>query len=391
METNNNTPTERSSQQEQNGPDLIGRCRAGDTAAFNEFVQRYQNKVFSYLRYALGDETLAAEATRRTFVSAYKNIKRVPAEIPVKTWLLKIAEEELIREAGKQKAWYAKILPKSWFRSSKAPDAEDIDVPGPKDPGCESIRALLSEYLDDELNELDGKRVDKHLRSCSACFQEFDELQDTVMLVQSFGPKRAPIELRPQINAEIEKLVPLRERIRFFQNLPLLQGVSATLTVLMLFGAAFLVREMQENQRLRRQVLEHSAVRGSEPSEHPAAPEPGIFVILTGSLISEESVAELGSIFKTLDLDLKTAPPRFIPGEQEALLDTIRSKIQEMHGEVIEEHDIRKNGLKIEKLVVEVPQDANQMFSLFLQQLKSTENQPEPETLSLEIYLIDKL
>ena len=70
---------------------LIERFRAGDRAAFEELVRRYQRPVFSLaLRYLRSDAD-AKDLVQRTFVKAYGALAGFRAEASFRTWLYRIA------------------------------------------------------------------------------------------------------------------------------------------------------------------------------------------------------------------------------------------------------------------------------------------------------------
>ena len=50
--------------------------------------------------------------------------------------------------------------------------------------GCESIREMLSAYIDDELDTGERQVVDLHLESCSLCREEYESMRKTVDLLR---------------------------------------------------------------------------------------------------------------------------------------------------------------------------------------------------------------
>jgi len=45
---------------------------------------------------------------------------------------------------------------------------------------CEEVRALLSEYVDDELDREDRRRVERHVRFCHRCHTVLGNLRQTL-------------------------------------------------------------------------------------------------------------------------------------------------------------------------------------------------------------------
>ena len=73
---------------------------------------------------------------------------------------------------------------------------------------CSEIRELLSEYIDDVLDEKEKSAIEEHIRTCSTCFQEMTDLQETVNLLHSLGEVTPPGEFRKQLRVKLEKLPP---------------------------------------------------------------------------------------------------------------------------------------------------------------------------------------
>ena len=69
---------------------LIQRCRAGDTAAFDALVLRYQDQAFAVALRMLGDYHEAKEVAQDAFVRAYQGLEHFRAEAKFSTWLLTI-------------------------------------------------------------------------------------------------------------------------------------------------------------------------------------------------------------------------------------------------------------------------------------------------------------
>ena len=65
---------------------------------------------------------------------------------------------------------------------------------GPKVTGCNSVRELLSSYIDGELSVRERQFVDRHIESCQLCREELESLQKTINLVQhipAIEPRRS--------------------------------------------------------------------------------------------------------------------------------------------------------------------------------------------------------
>ncbi|GAK48866.1 RNA polymerase ECF-type sigma factor [Candidatus Moduliflexus flocculans] len=333
--------------------DLIRACRKGDRAAFNLFAQRYLDKVFSYVSFASANPADAADLTRRIFVAAYRQFPEYADTIPLNAWLFGIAERCLQQDARSRRPWYRRLLPQ---RSREFPDETAAPTYAAKQPdGCEAIREMLQEYHDGELNEMDAKRVEKHLQRCRDCWQEFDELQETIMLLQTAGRKHAPVELRPQINEALDHLAPSWNWVAPFRNVPLLQMTSAAAGMAILFLVAY---TYTLNFRLQSLSNDVARLRSAQTSEH-APLFVNTYIIVTGA---EERVSDLLAVTRLLKeyhipYDDKAVKIIVKPGKAAEVSTEIAQRISRMDGKTPETVVLRKEQPFIQMITTEYPED----------------------------------
>jgi RNA polymerase sigma-70 factor, ECF subfamily len=71
---------------------LVKACQAGDQDAFKELYARYQDVVFRYVLFRLGDRTLAEDLTQETFLRALRRIGSVSYQgRDIGAWFVTIA------------------------------------------------------------------------------------------------------------------------------------------------------------------------------------------------------------------------------------------------------------------------------------------------------------
>ena len=70
--------------------DLVKRCQAGDTEAFDELVTRYRSRVFSMIYNMVHNEQDAWDLAQDSFVKAWKSIQRFRGHSSFYTWLYRI-------------------------------------------------------------------------------------------------------------------------------------------------------------------------------------------------------------------------------------------------------------------------------------------------------------
>lgn len=127
---------------------LVLRCQANDSAAFNEIVARYKNRVYNYICRMVGAGTDAEDLAQETFVRAYMSIHSFQSRASLNTWLFRIATNICIDHVRKSKK--AKALTTSLYREDTEEETEEIrDLP---DERFEPQRSLLTKELAGQLD-----------------------------------------------------------------------------------------------------------------------------------------------------------------------------------------------------------------------------------------------
>ncbi len=70
--------------------DLVERCQAGDTEAFDELVTRYRTRIFGMIYNMVHSEQDAWDLAQDSFVKAWKSIKRFRGHSSFYTWIYRI-------------------------------------------------------------------------------------------------------------------------------------------------------------------------------------------------------------------------------------------------------------------------------------------------------------
>src|SRR6267143_6695264 len=84
---------------------LIARAQRGDTAAYEEIVQRYQQIAFRTAYVITGSSADAEDAAQEGFVKAYRALGRFRAGADPRPWLLRIVANEArnrVRSSGRR-------------------------------------------------------------------------------------------------------------------------------------------------------------------------------------------------------------------------------------------------------------------------------------------------
>jgi RNA polymerase sigma-70 factor (ECF subfamily) len=83
--------------------DLVRRCQAGDTEAFDELVTRYRTRVFGMIYNMVHSEQDAWDLAQDTFVKAWKSIERFRGHSSFYTWIYRIVMNVTIDWLRKKK------------------------------------------------------------------------------------------------------------------------------------------------------------------------------------------------------------------------------------------------------------------------------------------------
>jgi RNA polymerase sigma-70 factor (ECF subfamily) len=70
--------------------ELVKRCQAGDSGAFNSLVTRYRSKIFTMVYGMVQNEQDALDLAQEGFLKAWKSIHRFKGESSFYTWLYRI-------------------------------------------------------------------------------------------------------------------------------------------------------------------------------------------------------------------------------------------------------------------------------------------------------------
>jgi RNA polymerase sigma-70 factor, ECF subfamily len=77
---------------------LVQRCLAGDQAAFEPLVRRYQRVLFNVALRMLGDYAAADDATQNAFISAYRKLASFDPNRRFFSWIYRILVNECLND-----------------------------------------------------------------------------------------------------------------------------------------------------------------------------------------------------------------------------------------------------------------------------------------------------
>jgi RNA polymerase sigma-70 factor (ECF subfamily) len=81
---------------------LINRLRAGERAAFEELVHKYNGSVYSLALRLTNDREDARDIAQETFLKVYNNIDRFRGDAHLRTWIYRIT----VNQVANQQRWW---------------------------------------------------------------------------------------------------------------------------------------------------------------------------------------------------------------------------------------------------------------------------------------------
>jgi len=85
--------------------DLVRRCIAGDSSAFERLVREYMNTVLGLAYNYVGNFSTAEDIAQETFVQAFQSLESLRDGARFKVWLLKIARNKSIDAIRRSPRW----------------------------------------------------------------------------------------------------------------------------------------------------------------------------------------------------------------------------------------------------------------------------------------------
>lgn len=83
--------------------ELVSKARAGDSAAFSELVNRYQNKIYRLAKHITQNDEDAEDVLQEAFLKAYEHLDGFQGNSRFYTWIVRIAVNEALMKLRKRK------------------------------------------------------------------------------------------------------------------------------------------------------------------------------------------------------------------------------------------------------------------------------------------------
>ncbi len=187
--------------------EIIKRIRAGNTKAYADLLERYENKIYAVICRCIADEDKAIKMTEEVFVQAYLCVGNVVKEADYISYLFRVTVDRLrpycvTDESKKALTFYEKILhldsPERDMmllcsicgltyeqvaqKLSIDADAVISHIANARETitqqrGCDKYRLKLQAYLDNELMRMERMEVEAHLEECDRCIKIYEQME----------------------------------------------------------------------------------------------------------------------------------------------------------------------------------------------------------------------
>lgn len=127
---------------------LVSQAKAGDQAAFEAIVQRYERQIFAFTYRMMGNPDDAHDLTQECFIRAFRNLGRTNSELNVSAWLHRIASNACLDVLRRRKRirWlpWENSKHERLLHGSPTDDPERVVIAGENTSDVQSILSQMS-------------------------------------------------------------------------------------------------------------------------------------------------------------------------------------------------------------------------------------------------------
>lgn len=132
--------------------ELVGRARKGDLGAYDELVQRYQERIYATIYHMTSNHEDANDLAQEAFIKAFQALKSFKGGSSFYTWVYRIAVNKTINFLKQRKNRTQMSLNDLDFNAEHDPDL--VALISDKTPRREAGLAELQEKLNEALQKL---------------------------------------------------------------------------------------------------------------------------------------------------------------------------------------------------------------------------------------------
>jgi RNA polymerase sigma-70 factor (ECF subfamily) len=176
---------------------LIEETLAGQTAAFGQLVQKYQDRLFNTLAHVIGSPDDALDVVQDAFVQAFVKLDSFHGRSAFYTWLYRIA----FNVAATQRRRRRPVMSVDHAREEGGEEPIDSDN-GPlenleREERCRQVREALNILSDDHRQVLVLREID------GCCYETIAEILDLPVGTVRSRLHRARLQLRDELKEVI--------------------------------------------------------------------------------------------------------------------------------------------------------------------------------------------
>jgi RNA polymerase sigma-70 factor, ECF subfamily len=199
--------------------DLVLASKAGDTAAFEELVGRYDRKLFRLVYHILHNHHDAQDVVQETFIKVFQNLERFQAHSKFSTWLYRIAVNQSLMALRKQRNKSAGAAESSLTDEDEGQLPIDVSDwrPNPEEQykGSE-LRELLTRMLVELRPALRVVFIMRDIEGLS--LQETAEALALTVAAVKARSLRARLEIREKLNVHFRNAVVSESHDKFVRE-----------------------------------------------------------------------------------------------------------------------------------------------------------------------------
>jgi RNA polymerase sigma-70 factor (ECF subfamily) len=136
--------------------DLTAQVQAGDQAAFETLMRRYNGRLFRVARAILKDDAEAEDTLQDAYLDAYRHMDAFRGDAGLATWLTRIVVNHALMRLRKQRR-QGSVVPFDAYTAARASE----DAPPRPDPPDEAAESAPDAVLRAEIRRLIERRIDE--------------------------------------------------------------------------------------------------------------------------------------------------------------------------------------------------------------------------------------
>lgn len=128
---------------------LVAAAKKGDSAAFEELVNRYEDKIFRLTKNITGNQEDAEDAMQDAFLKAYSHLQDFHGDSRFYTWLVRIAANEALMRLRKRRPnQFSLDEPVEGDTGLMPRELEDWGPSPEQDYAQAELQGILAEFID---------------------------------------------------------------------------------------------------------------------------------------------------------------------------------------------------------------------------------------------------